>query len=129
MMADISRFPIFRHLRAGPTAHVRHQRNGKTVHDGVGLSFWFRPLTSAISEVPVDDRELPLLFHGRTRDFQDVAVQAAITYRVADPGLAASRVDFSIDLEAGRWRASPLEQIGGLLTELAQQYALDTLPA
>lgn len=126
-MADITRFPILRHLRAGPTAHVRHQRNGKTVHDGVGLSFWFRPLTAAISEVPVDDRELPLLFHGRTRDFQDVAVQAAITYRVAEPALAASRVDFSIDLKAGRWRTSPLEQIGGLLTELAQQYALDTL--
>jgi regulator of protease activity HflC (stomatin/prohibitin superfamily) len=126
-MADITRFLILRHLRAGPTAHLRHQRNGKLVHDGVGLSFWFRPLTSAISEVPVDDRELPLLFHARTRDFQDVAVQAAITFRVSDPAIASSRVDFSIELERGRWRASPLEQIGGLLTELAQQHALDTL--
>ena len=126
-MADITRFLILRHLRAGPTAHVRHQRNGRLLHDGTGLSFWFRPLAAAISEVPMDDRELPLLFHGRTRDFQDVAVQAAITFRVADPAVAASRVDFSIDLDHGRWRSSPLDQIGGLLTELAQQHALDTL--
>jgi hypothetical protein len=126
-MADINRYPILRHLRAAPTAHIRHQRNGQLVHDGVGLSFWFRPLTAAISELPVDDRELPLMFHARTRDFQDVAVQGAITFRVGDPAIASSRVDFSIDPERGRWRGTPLEQIGGLLTELAQQHALDTL--
>jgi regulator of protease activity HflC (stomatin/prohibitin superfamily) len=126
-MADITRLPLLRHLRAGPTAYVRDQRNGRLVHEGVGLSFWFRPLAAAISEVPVDDRELPLLFHARTRDYQDVSVQAAITFRVVDPAMAAARVDFSIDLEHGRWDASPLEQIGGLLTELAQQHALSTI--
>src|SRR5262249_33212442 len=44
-----------------------------------------------------------------------------------DPALASSRVDFSIDPNTGRWRATPLEQLGGLLTESAQQYALDLL--
>ncbi|MGH2672637.1 MAG: SPFH domain-containing protein, partial [Actinomycetota bacterium] len=89
-MADITRLPLLRHLRAGPTAYIRDQRNGRLVHEGVGASFWFRPLAAAISEVPVDDRELPLLFHARTRDFQDVSVQAAITFRVVDPAVAAA---------------------------------------
>jgi hypothetical protein len=47
------------------------------------------PLTAALSEVPIDDREQPLLFHARTVDFQDVTVQATVTYRVADPAVAA----------------------------------------
>ena len=42
------------------------------MHDAAGAAFWFRPLTAVLSEVPVDDRELPLLFHARTSDFQDV---------------------------------------------------------
>jgi hypothetical protein len=126
-MADISRFLFVHHLRANPTAHVRHLRNGEVAHEGAGQAFWFRPLTAALSEVPIDDREQPLLFHGRTADFQDVTVQATITYRVADPATAALRIDFGIDPDGGRWRSRPLEQVGGLLTELAQQHALDLL--
>ncbi|MFC9687425.1 SPFH domain-containing protein [Kribbella sp. NPDC056951] len=126
-MADITRFRFISHLRANPTTHVRHLRNGKVAHDGAGQAFWFRALNSSLSEIPVDDREQPLLFHGRTQDFQDVAVQATVTYRVVDPGLAATRLDFGIDPDTGMWRSTPLEQLGGLLTELAQQTALDLL--
>ena len=126
-MADITRYPMLRHLRSAPTAHIRHLRRGKVVHDGPGLSFWFRPLTAALSEVPLDDRELPLLFHARTADFQDITVQATVTFRIVDPTLAAQRIDFAVDPDTGRWRAAPLEQVAGLLTESAQQHGLDLL--
>jgi regulator of protease activity HflC (stomatin/prohibitin superfamily) len=126
-MADITRRLGWRHLRGAPTAHVRHHRSGKLVHDGPGLSFWFRSLTAALSEVPVDDRELAMTFHARTVDFQDVTVQATVTYRISDPAVAAARLDFSIDPDTGVWRGAPLEQLGTLLTETAQQHALDVL--
>jgi regulator of protease activity HflC (stomatin/prohibitin superfamily) len=126
-MADITRFRFISHLRANPTTHVRHLRNGKVAHDGAGQAFWFRALNSSLSEIPIDDREQPLLFHGRTQDFQDVVIQATVTYRVLDPALAAGRLDFGIDPNTGLWRSTPLEQLGGLLTELAQQTALDLL--
>lgn len=126
-MADIARYPFLRHLRGTTTAHVQHVRNGRTIHSGVGSAFWFRPLSAVLSEVPVDDRELPLLFHARTADFQDVTVQATVTFRVTDPGTAAGRIDFSVDPESGQWRGTPLDQVAGLLTETAQQYALDLL--
>ncbi|MFC5803353.1 SPFH domain-containing protein [Streptomyces formicae] len=126
-MADITRRLGWRHLRSAPTAHVRHHRRGKLVHDGPGLSFWFRALTAALSEVPVDDRELAMTFHARTSDFQDVSVQSTVTYRISDPGTAATRLDFSVDPDTGAWRGSPLEQIATLLTETAQQHALDVL--
>lgn len=126
-MADIQRYPFVRHLRGAPTVHVRHQRGGRLVREGTGLTFWFRPLSAVLSEVPVDDRELPLLFHARTVDFQDVTVQATVTFRIIDPGIAATRLDFSIDPGTGRWRSSPLEQLGNLVAELAQQPALELL--
>ncbi|KAB1141651.1 SPFH domain-containing protein [Streptomyces luteolifulvus] len=126
-MADITRRLGWRHLRSAPTAHIRHHRSGRPAHDGTGLSFWFRALTAALSEVPVDDRELAMTFHARTSDFQDVTVQATVTYRIGDPALAAARLDFSIDPDTGVWRGAPLEQLGTLLTETAQQHALDVL--
>jgi regulator of protease activity HflC (stomatin/prohibitin superfamily) len=126
-MADITRRLGWRHLRGAPTAHIRHHGSGRLVHDGPGLSFWFRALTAALSEVPVDDRELAMTFHARTSDFQDVAVQATVTYRISDPAVAAARLDFSIDPDTGVWRGAPLEQLATLLTETAQQHALDVL--
>lgn len=126
-MADIARYPFVRHLRGSATTHVEQVRNGKTIRGGVGVSFWFRPLSAVLNEVPIDDRELPLLFHARTSDFQDVTVQATVTYRITDPKTVAGRVDFSIDPENGKWRGTPLDQVAGILAETAQQYAIDML--
>ena len=104
-------------------------RRGELVREGTGLAFWFRPITTAIAEIPVDDRELPFLFHARSADYQRVTVQGAITFRVTDPERLADRIDFSIDLEQGVWSGEPLEQVGGLLTQLAQQFVIDRLAA
>src|SRR6202047_2994726 len=126
-MVDIGGYRGLRHLRGAPTVHVRYVKRGKVVRGGTGLSFWYRPLSEVLAEMPVDDRELPLLFHARTADFQDVTVQTTVTFRVTDPALAASHIDFSIDPDSGRWRSTPLQQLASLLTEAAQQNALDLL--
>jgi regulator of protease activity HflC (stomatin/prohibitin superfamily) len=126
-MADVTRRLFLRHLRGAPTTWVRHHVRGKVRHEGIGLSFWYRPLNAVLSEVPIDDRELPLLFHARTSDFADVTVQATVTYRISAPDTAAARLDFSVDPEAGLWRGQPLDQVATLLAELAQQPALDLL--
>jgi regulator of protease activity HflC (stomatin/prohibitin superfamily) len=125
IMADITRAPFVRHLRAAGTSHIVQIRRGKQVRSGTGLSFWFRPLSVTVSEVPVDDRELPAVLHARTSDFQQVTAQATIGYRFADPEAVATRIDFSIDADRGTWRAEPLEHVARLLTESAQQRALD----
>lgn len=126
-MGDIKcRGPWF-HYRGTPTTYVRQLRNGRPTREGAGLAFWFRPLSCVLSEAPIDDRELAFTFRGRTRDFQEVTVQATVTFRVAEPGTAVSRLDFGIDPATGQLRNRPLDQVGGMLTELAQQYALDLL--
>jgi regulator of protease activity HflC (stomatin/prohibitin superfamily) len=128
-MADVRRFPFAWHVRGTTTDHLVQVRRGRTVREGTGLAFWIRPLSTALSEVPVDDRELTLLFHARTADFQDVSVQATVGYRVVAPAAAARRLDFALDLRSGRWRSRPLDQVAQLLTELAQQRAMDVLAA
>jgi len=128
-MATITTIPWLRHLRTESSSWVRHTRSGSPVRTGRGLAFWFSPLSASIAEIPADDRELPILFHGRSADYQDVAVQAVLTWRVADPETLADRVDFSIDIGTGAWLHEPLEQVAQVLTQLAQQLAWGQLAA
>jgi regulator of protease activity HflC (stomatin/prohibitin superfamily) len=126
-MAEIRTYPLLHHLRAEPTAHVLRYRRGALKADGAGLAFWFRPNIAAIAEVPLDNQELPFIFHARSADFQQLTVQGAITFRCVDPRLVSQRVDFTVDLQAGTWTETPLEQLQGLLVQMAQQYVTDEL--
>lgn len=126
-MASISRVLFWRHLRSTPSFHVLHYRRGRPVRSGRGLAFWFLPLSTAVAEVPCDDRDQAFLFHGRSSDFQDVAAQGTITYRVVEPEWIAPRIDFSIDLDTGVYLKSPLDQLSELLSQMAQQVTWDYL--
>lgn len=124
---EISRYPFICHLRSEPSQFVVVYRNGRLVASGRGISHWFRPLNTALVAIPAEDQEIPFLFQGRSRDFQEVNVQGVVSYRVQDFTRVAERIDFSIDLIAGRHRNKPLERIAGLVTELVQQLATDHL--
>jgi len=124
-MADITSYGPIRRLRSEPTIHTLRFRRGTLAAQGRGLAFLFRPAVTGVAEVPVDDRDATFLFHARTSDFQRVTIQGVLTYRVEDPARLADRVDFTVDLRDGTWRKEPLEQVAGLLTQLAQQATLD----
>lgn len=122
-MAEIRNYGFVRHLRAEPISHIIKYRGGAVQRSGRGIALWFLPMSTSLAEVPVDDRELSFLFHGRSADFQDVTIQGTITYRVVDPETAADRIDFTIDLHTGAHLEQPLEKLALVLNQLAQQYA------
>lgn len=128
-MADIRSFVFIRHLRADHASHVLRWRDGKLAASGRGLAFWFLPMSASIAEVPVDDRELALSVTARSADFQDVAVEGVITYRVADPTALADRVDFTIDTRTGVHLRQPLEKIALYVSQLAQEHAASWIAA
>jgi regulator of protease activity HflC (stomatin/prohibitin superfamily) len=122
-MAELRNLLFLRHLRSDASAHVLHHSGGALKRSGTGLSFWFLPLSASIAEVPTDDRELTLLVHTRSLDFQDVTVQGVVSYRVVNPLRIASRVDFTLDLGTGRYVKQPLEKLELLISQLVQQHA------
>lgn len=128
-MVQITKYPLVRHLRSEPNRHILHWSRGRLTKSGRGLAYWFHPLRASVAEVPCDDRELAFLFHGRSSDFQDITVQGVITWRVVDPEIVADRVDFSVDIKNGSWLEQPLEQLGEVLTNRAQQHAWDAIAA
>jgi regulator of protease activity HflC (stomatin/prohibitin superfamily) len=123
-MAYIKNLGFFAQLRSESSNHIIRYRNGRMVKSGRGITFWFWPENASISEVPMDDREMTVFVKGRSKDFQDVGVQGAITWHVTDPQLLANRVDFSIGLSTGIHRSEPLQRIETRLTGLVSQATL-----
>lgn len=122
-MAEITNLGLVRHLRSDASAYVLRWKDARLVSQGRGLSFLFMSHAASIAEVPVDDREMPIVFHGRSADFQGVTAQGTLTYRVTDPGVLAARVDFTVDLSSGLYRHQPLEKLALLFSQLAEQHA------
>jgi regulator of protease activity HflC (stomatin/prohibitin superfamily) len=110
-MATITRYPGVAHLRADPNQFIIHYTRGRVRRRGPGLAYWFRPLSAAVAELPVQDCETTFLLKERTLDFQEVAVQCTLVYRVSDPERAAQRLNFTISLASGRWVEKPLERL------------------
>jgi regulator of protease activity HflC (stomatin/prohibitin superfamily) len=128
-MATIRNFGFAALLRSEASSYVIRYRSGRPVRAGRGLAFWFRPQRASLAELPMDDRETALFVKGRSKDFQDVAVQGRISWRVADPQRLAERVDFTIGLFTGNHNGDPIDQIesrfGGLAHQAAAQYLME----
>lgn len=122
-MATITRMTFLRHLRAEATQHVLHYRKGKLVRSGTGLAYFFHPAAAAVAEVPASDLTVDLSFRERSLDFQELVLHATVTFRVADPEIAASRIDFGVDLRTGLWLEDPIERLATVWRERAQDPA------
>ncbi len=122
-MAQIKRYIFANHLRAEASQHIQYFCKGKLKKSGRGLSFWFAPDGASLTEVPMDDRELTFMIKGQSSDYQDLAVQGSIIWRVADADKVAARIDFGIDIKKGQRLGNPEDQIKSVLTGLVREFA------
>ena len=130
-MAHITRFAFVRHLRAEPNQYILHYRAGNPARKGVGLAYWFYPLSAAVAQVPVEDIETTFVLREWSADVQEVTVQVTLTYRFVDPGKAAQRINFSISIENGGWVEQPLQRLDNMWAHWAQhpvRVCLATMP-
>ncbi len=126
-MSHITKFLFWKHLRAEPNQYIIHYRGGKLVRSGVGLAYWFLPLSAAISQVPAEDIETTFVLRERSSDFQQLTAQVTLSYRFSDPEKAAQRINFGISIESGVWVEQPLELLANLWARWARQPARTSL--
>ncbi len=130
-MADIKTISSSsRHLRAEPTAHVlRYRRRRAPCRQGSRLGVLvLASISAAVAEVPLDDQELPFLFHARSADFQQLTVQGVITFRFTDP--QRRRATDRLHPRPGEPGSGPRRRLSRcmrLLVQMAQQYVIDEL--
>ncbi len=122
-MAQIKRYGLLNQLRAEASSHIQYFRKGEVRRAGRGLAFWFGPNGASITEIPMDDRQLMFMIRGQSSDYQDLAVQGSVVWRVTDAELLSRRVDFTIDLSHGGHRGLPVDQIQSVLNGLVGEFS------
>src|SRR5581483_3127316 len=86
----------FQFVKATPNTYLIELRNGKSVREGAGLAFWYYAPRSSLVSIPLNSMDLPFMFREVTRDFQEVSVQGQVTFKVADPALLATQMNFTL---------------------------------
>ena len=102
---------FYRYVKFDPTQHVILSRNGKPVHEGPGLSFWYFAPSASLMAIPLSSTEAPFIFEETTSDFQELTVQGQVTYRIADPTKAAKLLNFSLDTGGKRYTSKDPEKV------------------
>lgn len=108
------------YLKTSPTHYVIHYQNGRIRHRGTGLAFFYYRPAAAIAVVPVGSADVPFIFNEITADFQPITVQGQLTYRITDPELVASLLDYTIANTVEQYKTDDPEKLAQRLVNLAQ---------
>lgn len=103
-----------------PSEYVLRYRKGKLVKEGKGLSFFFLERNTAACAIPVSEMDTDFIFEEPTGDFQHVAVQGQLTYRVADYHRIAEATDFTVNLKTKEYHDTPLKKLSKRMTNIAE---------
>ena len=108
-----------RYMKATPTTYVLQFKDGRVRREGPGLSFFYYAPTTTLITVPLESADVPFAFQETTGDFQAVAIQGQLTYRVSDPKKLSSILDFSIS-PAGLYRSEDYRKLPERLVHTMQ---------
>jgi len=110
---------MVRFMKASPTTYVLHFRGGRVVREGAGLAFVYWAPAATIVTVPLASADAPFAFQEATADFQAVAIQGQLTYRVRDPKRLAAGLDLSL-APNGKYRTDDYQKIPERLVHATQ---------
>ncbi len=102
---------MIRYYKGEPNVYAIRYRNGQLQSHGLGRDFWYLPFNTTIAAVPAMSQDAPFIFNESTANFQEVAIQGQLTYRLTSPLDAAQLLDFSIEPKSGRYRSKDPDKL------------------
>jgi hypothetical protein len=115
---------MIRYYKGDPSEHVIEFVRGRKIREGRGASFLYRPSRTSIVSVPLNTADADFVVSEVTADFQMVAIQGQITFRISDPPKAATLLNFEIDPRSKAYRSKDPPKIQARLANLVQEAAL-----
>jgi hypothetical protein len=101
----------FSFVKLPPTTYAIRYKNGKTVSEGLGLSFFYFAPTTTLVAVPMGSAESQFIFEEITADFQSLTVQGQVTYQVREPQVLARNLDFALKADGVNYRSSDPQKL------------------
>jgi hypothetical protein len=108
------------YIKVTPTQYIIHYVNGRKRRAGAGLAFFYYRPSASIVVVPVGSADVPFIFNELSQDFQPLTVQGQLTYRVREPELVASLLNFTVDGRASHYVSDDPQKLAPRLINLLQ---------
>jgi hypothetical protein len=102
---------MFKYFKGEPNSYVIQYKNGRVKRHGKGLDFWYLAFNTSISALRVGSLDAPFIFNESTINFQQVAIQGQITFRVDEPLKTAQKLDFDLDLTSQQYKHKGPEKL------------------
>ncbi|MCB0642100.1 MAG: membrane protease subunit, stomatin/prohibitin [Phaeodactylibacter sp.] len=108
-----------KHIKFDPMTYVLHYKSGTVKREGRGLSFFYFEPNSSIVAIPMGSNDLPFIFNETTIDYQTVAIQGQISYKISDPKSLADVLDFTVQSN-GQYKKNDIEKLNQRIINEAQ---------
>lgn len=113
----------FRFVKVQPTEYLLLYRKGQVVKAGAGLTaFYFAP-TASVVKVPIASVETPFIFNEVTADFQQVAIQGQLTYRISDAKKISQFLNYTLHTNGRDYASDDPEKLAQRLVNHTQVLA------
>ena len=111
---------MFGYYKGQPNDHIIKFAGGRVVREGDGISFFYLVHNTTIAAVPTTSRDVNFVFNEITNSFQPVTIQGQCTYRITNARLAASLLNFTVDVWKGQYLTDDPDKIPQRITNIIQ---------
>jgi len=116
----------FQYLKSEPTQFIQRYRGSRLIQEGAGLSFLYWAPVATIVKIPLTHVDMPFAFQESTKDFQPVTLQGQVSFRISDPAVIASRLNFSLNME-GNYKSDDFQKLCDRLVNITQVHARESV--
>ena len=85
------------YFKAQPTEFVQKVAGGQVKREGQALSFYYLKRRTSVVVVPVSSADAAFVFNEQTGNYQAVAIQGQLTYRIVEPRRTVEMLNYVID--------------------------------
>jgi hypothetical protein len=111
---------LIKYFKGEPNAHILRYRGGAVVGDGPGLAFFYLAYNTSIAVIPTAAQAAHFIFNEATKDFQAIAIQGNLAYRITAPLEAAKSLDYTVDFKTRAHKTKDPEKLAQRLIDLIQ---------
>jgi regulator of protease activity HflC (stomatin/prohibitin superfamily) len=111
---------VYGYFKGQPTEYVMQIADGKVKRRGLGLSFPYLKLKTSVVVVPTSGIDGSFVFNEVTNNFQQVTIQGQFTYRISEPEVATTTMNFTIDPRTRRPLSTDLERLPQRIANVVQ---------
>lgn len=115
------------YLKAEPTTYVLKYRKGKVVNEGAGLSFYYYAPSTTVVAIPLAAQEANFMFRESSKDYQEVTIQGAVTYKVTNPVKLAESLNYALSADGKNYASEDPKKLETRILKLVQVSAREAV--